>query len=82
MCLRVCRTDLQRVQLKGTLSDRALAAALYFADKPGLPGQPTASDSQNSGKLFHLLQAVGEQQDFACRVLPIYAPLAASLPHY
>ena len=53
------RYDLQRVEIKGALSDRAVAAALSQADLPWLPGVHAAARSQASEQLFQLLQATG-----------------------
>ena len=47
------------MELKGALSDRAVAAALSQADLPWLPGVPAAARSQASEQLFQLLQATG-----------------------
>ena len=60
-----CRYDLQRLEVKGALSDRAVASALSLADLPWLPNlpeMPTAHRPQPSERLFKLLQATGARQ--------------------
>ena len=47
------------MEIKGALSDLAVAAALSQADLPWLPGVPAAARSQFSEQLFQLLQATG-----------------------
>ena len=47
------------MEIKGALSDRAVAAALSQADLPWLPSVPAAARSQASEHLFQLLQAAG-----------------------
>ena len=64
-----CRYDLQRLEVKGTLSDRAVASALSLADLAWphkLPEMPKALRPQPSEGLFKLLQATGARQHFSC----------------
>jgi hypothetical protein len=61
-----CRYDLQRLEVKGTLSDRAVASALSLADLPWLPKlpeMPKAHRPQPSERLFKLLQATGARRN-------------------
>ena len=47
------------MEIKGALSDRAVAAALTQADLPWLPSVPAPARSQTSQQLFQLLKATG-----------------------
>ena len=63
-----CRFDLQRLEVKGALSDRAVASALSLADLPWLPklpDMPKAHRPQPSERLFKLLQATGAHPFFS-----------------
>jgi hypothetical protein len=60
----VCRYDLQRLEVKGALSDRAIGSALSLADPPRLPrlpDMPEAHRSEPPERIFKLLQATGAQ---------------------
>lgn len=54
-----CRYDLRRLEIKGALSDRALAAALPLAVSPLHSSLPAAPRDRISEELVKLLQATG-----------------------
>ena len=76
-----CRFDLQRLEVKGALSDRAVASALSLADLPWLPklpDMPKAHRPQPSERLLKLLQATGAQHTLS--VLSRFPANTATVP--